>query len=363
MRFSVLSWVLTSTMMVFLCTLCDCEQTNFVGANKFVHHMKNVHKITNENEMNKLKNNSQLQNCNLCSQLVTTLDMNIHLKIEHKIRNQKNIDEQIFVINVKEEEGIVTIEEEETEDKQIDEQIFVIVKEEEEIVTIEDEETEDKQIDVLANQCTKCKKLFGTKTTLRRHVSSHHENLRFACTICDTEFSQMGHMKRHKKTKHGDIEDLFCNMCNFKTTRREHLKRHETMNHSSIKKNPCGKCGKNFKYKNSLTKHMNLNHLLGEDPKDLIQELGVKEERVQLSESQKSIQCGKKIKHKGVLKKRKLVHTRRTSKQTNGKELSQPLDKCDICQKKTKNKKGLSIHKGRKHKMEESPVFKEESTK
>ena len=101
--------------------------------------------------------------------------------------------------------------------------------------------------------CEQCGKEFKIEHTLRRHIVTKHNEVKYDCTKCDVSVSQKSHLNRHMKSKHEDIKH-FCQKCNSEFSRKDHLKRHEDVSHGEVKQK-CDVCGNNFNYRSSLKEH------------------------------------------------------------------------------------------------------------
>ncbi|EMC96379.1 hypothetical protein BAUCODRAFT_33706 [Baudoinia panamericana UAMH 10762] len=77
-------------------------------------------------------------------------------------------------------------------------------------------------------QCHVCGKGFGANKSLRRHMRSQHEGLRYRCSGCGKAFGRRDIRNRHAKEKHGPNGNLLeCDHCGQMVSRRA-LERHRT---------------------------------------------------------------------------------------------------------------------------------------
>lgn len=56
--------------------------------------------------------------------------------------------------------------------------------------------------------CTKCVKVFSTRTNLIRHIQSHDGFKPFVCEICDKGFTQSGSLKQHMYIHSGETDNF-----------------------------------------------------------------------------------------------------------------------------------------------------------
>jgi len=120
----------------------------------------------------------------------------------------------------------------------------------------------------LSFQCQICKKSFGVKSRLNRHMNSHlgkKEN----CSICNKELSAQ-HMSEHMKQVHEKEKRHCCPECGkgffAKRDVEKHLKTHDGY------KSVCNKCGKSV---SSIENHMRIFHS-GLDRRVVCPQCGVK---------------------------------------------------------------------------------------
>jgi len=131
-------------------------------------------------------------------------------------------------------------------------------------------------------QCTICKKLLSTKSTLLTHLEYHKKpkinckkcgkilkNEKFQsihicasdCEFCGQKFANSKYLKVHLRRYHeNDLKfSLFkCNLCRFKFSSEVNLKKHKIVKHLNVKKVEfcCDFDGKKFKNRELLKGHM-----------------------------------------------------------------------------------------------------------
>ena len=79
--------------------------------------------------------------------------------------------------------------------------------------------------------CNKCDKNYKQEISLRRHIESVHEGVRYSCTQCEQQYPQKKDLKAHMQTIHEGI-------------------RFE-----------CNHCGKNFQSKSAVNYHIQSKHI------------------------------------------------------------------------------------------------------
>ncbi|XP_075961865.1 uncharacterized protein LOC142965049 isoform X1 [Anarhichas minor] len=110
--------------------------------------------------------------------------------------------------------------------------------------------------------CSVCKKSFGRRQTIKRHMVTHTGDKPFSCSECNTSFSRSGHLQRHMRCHTG--EKLFsCSLCKKSFGRRETLQRHVRL-HTGEKPYSCSECDRGFTDSRGLKTHMRLH--TGEKP-------------------------------------------------------------------------------------------------
>ena len=116
-------------------------------------------------------------------------------------------------------------------------------------------------------QCQICDETFGTKFTLKRHLTEQHnitqfdhsihaEEIKiFTCKVCDIVFKQKGNLKAHEIT-HMNDNRFTCDQCGKQYSVKTSLVRHLKIHTGEREKHQCGICQKMFLSKGSLARHM-----------------------------------------------------------------------------------------------------------
>ena len=106
--------------------------------------------------------------------------------------------------------------------------------------------------------CNQCQSQFTDNNSLKRHVKSTHEGMRYPCNQCEYKATQQGHLNTHIQSKHDGVK-YACNQCDYKATQQSHLKSHIQSKHEGVKF-PCNQCEYQFSYNSDLKKHQRLKH-------------------------------------------------------------------------------------------------------
>ena len=78
------------------------------------------------------------------------------------------------------------------------------------------------------HSCPKCDKYFSGGASLRRHVSSIHEKLKFKCQHCDKSFTQPTWLRYHTESAHLNFRRHTCQICSRSFSSKFLLKKHKT---------------------------------------------------------------------------------------------------------------------------------------
>lgn len=106
--------------------------------------------------------------------------------------------------------------------------------------------------------CTKCVKVFSTRTNLIRHIQSHDGNKPYVCEVCKKGFTQSGSLKQHMYIHSGE-RPYKCNFCEKAFTQGKTLKFH-LRRHLDEKPFPCSECACCFRQRDGLKRHLKSRH-------------------------------------------------------------------------------------------------------
>ena len=106
--------------------------------------------------------------------------------------------------------------------------------------------------------CTKCIKVFSTRTNLIRHIQSHDGYKAYRCDICNKGFTQSGSLKQHKYIHSGE-RPYKCEFCDRAFTQGKTLKFH-LRRHTEEKPFICTHCNSAFRQRDGLKRHLKSRH-------------------------------------------------------------------------------------------------------
>ena len=110
------------------------------------------------------------------------------------------------------------------------------------------------------NACTTCGKVYTSKGTLRKHIKSVHEGVRYPCTLCGKAFTDPSHLLRHRKLKHMGVEVRYpCTTCGKTYSDQNTLRIHTKSVHEGVKY-PCASCFKIYSDMSTLRRHIISKH-------------------------------------------------------------------------------------------------------
>jgi hypothetical protein len=113
--------------------------------------------------------------------------------------------------------------------------------------------------------CDICKKSFGQKHQLERHLESHSKQ--WQCSKCDWSFPNKYKLESHVKEVHEKIKYFPCQKCDKYYTRTNDLQAHINVFHNGINF-VCDKCSNVYKSKIALSQHKSKIHLTYQAAKD-----------------------------------------------------------------------------------------------
>lgn len=110
--------------------------------------------------------------------------------------------------------------------------------------------------------CGNCGKVLSTKSTLKYHIESVHENLRsHVCNICSKSFSRKAGLTLHQKTVHEGVKEHQCDVCKIFVSQACYLKKHKRMMHPEDGrriKYSCETCPQTFSTEHALKNHQTI---------------------------------------------------------------------------------------------------------
>ena len=109
-------------------------------------------------------------------------------------------------------------------------------------------------------QCNVCKKVFGFKRNLQRHLLIHAGLKPFPCAYCDEAFRQKKQLVNHLYKHTGEKYPHQCTICDSTFREKSALNRHVGLTHERKKQYMCTVCNKVLWYKVTLQKHMDIVH-------------------------------------------------------------------------------------------------------
>ena len=176
--------------------------------------------------------------------------------------------------------------------------------------------------------CPLCFKLFYSRTNVRRHILTEHENtMRIKCTWCDKTFASKTSLIYHQNT-HSPNKEFVCEKCEVTFPSLKIYRSHRKQ-HNEPKKEKCPECDQVLVGKNSLSRHLEEIHFVSKFDigKITVPVYGFKCD-----------QCDSKFKRNDHLK----MHIQ--SQHSEIKKIP-----CDVCGKEYSNKQNLKRHVKLKH--------------
>ena len=208
--------------------------------------------------------------------------------------------------------------------------------------------------------CKQCEKVFRAESSLKKHIESIHDKIKYDCNRCDYKATRKENINRHIRYFHEGIVDHHCPICNKGFMMGIEVKYHIKRHHEGIKEK-CDFCEKEFLSKQVLKNHIQVVHEGKTFDCDLCS---------YKANSKQVLDNHIKSKHEGVLyeckicdfkgsKLGKWYHMKKhqldgTWAKVSGKWTKVQTDEysthfCDKCDYHAKNKYHLKIHTKYKH--------------
>ena len=111
-------------------------------------------------------------------------------------------------------------------------------------------------------KCSICGQKYMEKSSLKKHVSEVHTNVKYYCNKCPKAYTQEGNLDRHLDTHEPDyIKDvkIECNICQEKFANQNNLKDHMKSRHDIKDRFSCDICQAEV-FKKSFKSHRILVH-------------------------------------------------------------------------------------------------------
>ena len=98
--------------------------------------------------------------------------------------------------------------------------------------------------------CPTCNKTLKSEKILRRHIERVHEGVKLDepinCPECDLKFISKLDLKQHTKAVHDKDKPSICSKCDISFDSKLDLKQHTKDVHTEVKTYPCSECDSNF---------------------------------------------------------------------------------------------------------------------
>ena len=78
--------------------------------------------------------------------------------------------------------------------------------------------------------CDQCERQFSDHKTIRTHIESIHEGVKYPCNQCNYQATQKTSLEIHVKSKHEGMK-FACDQCDFQSRWPNNLRRHKKENH------------------------------------------------------------------------------------------------------------------------------------
>ena len=82
-------------------------------------------------------------------------------------------------------------------------------------------------------QCQLCDKRFKNNLTLKNHIESVHNGVKYTCEQCFKQFTDRGSLSKHIKNIHEGVR-YECDQCGYKATQQQNLKVHIQSVHEGV---------------------------------------------------------------------------------------------------------------------------------
>ena len=108
------------------------------------------------------------------------------------------------------------------------------------------------------HKCVLCQKTYYNGGTLKNHIRSVHEGVKYPCYQCDYQAAEQGTLSRHIENKHEGVK-YACNQCDYQATLQGSLTRHIKSMHEGFKFS-CDQCDQQFAHRGGLRIHIKKIH-------------------------------------------------------------------------------------------------------
>ena len=196
--------------------------------------------------------------------------------------------------------------------------------------------------------CEQCGTKYTQKSTLKNHIQSIHEGVKYACNQCDYQYTKQQHLKTHIQSKHEGVR-YPCNQCNYQATEKSHLKSHIKSVHEGVRY-PCNQCDYQATCPSDVKKHFQSKHegikyLCDQCNSQFNSREGLLKHKKLKQSKQEGVkyacdQCNSQF------NSREGLHRHKKLKQSKNEGVKYA---CDQCNSQLNSREGLFRHKKRKH--------------
>ena len=192
------------------------------------------------NEINPKDQENEYFNCKKCSKkFISQIVFGIHLKIKHGSDSVPSVLRQISTLA------------QDTKTLQIQQII-------EEMRLQQSQKSNNK---IIAHQCPKCNKAFGSQYMLQRHIEGIHDKiLPYKCNKCQKAYLSKSGLNMHNNIVHKKIIPYECQECKKSFGHSITLERHIDTVHKKLTPYQCEVCLKSFGQKQNLKRHITSIH-------------------------------------------------------------------------------------------------------